>query len=218
MYSTSTGELRNRAPGWTLWTAVRDRLASRAGQLPSDVQRSLLNLRMKDVAIYLSNGSLACAVDNRFERTMDSAAGDGLSRDARRPVIVVAHSLGSMIVYKNLINRPTKTPVYLVTIGSMIGDAGVQRSLLGSAAAYPAPVPLPVAWWRNLVNNGDLLAFKASPAFTSSEPSKRPVDDLLDLQNEDRHSAAGYLGSPNFARRLNEALCLASGQPAGCAE
>jgi hypothetical protein len=93
----------------------------------------------------------------------------------------------------------------------MLGDSGVQRSLLGTIAEFPAPVPLPVRWWRNFVNKGDFLAFSASKSFTSTEATKEPVDEPVDLMGDDRHSAVGYLGGAVFARRLNEAVCLASG-------
>ena len=56
--------------------------------------------------------------------------------------------MGSMIVYKNLMGslRNISNRVYFVTIGSMLGEQAVQRALLGSHAAYPAPVPRPVVW------------------------------------------------------------------------
>ena len=215
-YATGVRELAARAPGWQLWKGIRDRLVSAAGQLPSGIQRSLLEQRMQDVTTYLSSGAIACSVDNKFAETLQSAAEDPRRPGKHRPLIVIAHSLGSMVVYKNLINRPPPdTPVYLLTIGSMLADPGVQRTLLGTIAEFPAPVPLPVRWWRNFVNKGDFLAFDASKAFTSSEATKKPVDEPVDLDGTDRHSAVRYISGAVFIRRLTEAVCLASEKSCG---
>ena len=84
--------------------------------------------------------------------------------------------MGSLIVYKNLMNslKNVPAPVYLLTIGSMLGERAVQRTLLGSLSEFPAPVPLPVFWWRNILNRGDLLAFRSHDAFVSTYPAKMP--------------------------------------------
>lgn len=216
-YATGAGEVADRAPGWSLWSSVRDGLLAVAAQLPNALQRRLLSSRLEDVTAYLSNGGIACGVDTRFQRMLNPATGAEPGQP-HRPIIIVAHSLGSMVVYKNLMNRPPDSSVYFLTIGSMLGNASVQRSLLGTFAKTPAPVPLPVRRWRNFVNRGDLLAFDASKAFASEIPEKRPVDVKLKLDNEDKHSAADYLASAAFAVNFRESWCLASGLGPDCLE
>ena len=159
---------------------------------------------MKDVEAYLGNGSAACAVDKRLRNAVgDGAAGQRLP--AETPVIIVAHSLGSMVTYKNLMNRlaDTQRPVYLVTIGSMLGARVVQQTLLGSHAAFPAKVPLPVKAWWNVVNTQDRLAFPAAPAFASNFPAKRPRDIRLDLGGPDAHSVTRYLSTLSGGRAIS---------------
>ena len=215
-FGTGLGEVVNRAPGYELWDKVRDTLVAAARQLPNGTQRRILQLRMQDVGRYLGNGSLACGVDNSFKATVTAAGRDRFGKT--RPVIIVAHSLGSMITYKNLRNALSDftSPIYLITVGAMIGDAGVQHALLGAVSDYPAPVPLPVTWWRNIINDGDFLAFKTEGAFFSSNAAKRPTDEWIRLGNVDRHSATDYLGSPLFGQRIVEAWCRASDAPATC--
>jgi hypothetical protein len=200
-----------RAADWAFWPEARKVLVAAAGQLPNAAQQTLLNSQMEDTAKYLGNGSVACEVDDGLASIWDAPS-------AAAPVIVIAHSMGSMVLYKNLMNAlaRSKRPTYIITIGSMVGVPAVQRTLLGSAAAYPAPVPLPVVWWRNIVNRGDHLAFNARAAFWSETPAKIPVDVPIDAPDAERHAATAYLGSTTFANTLREAWCLASRLPATC--
>lgn len=200
-----------RAQDWAFWPEARKVLVAAAGQLPSAAQQALLNSQMEDTAKYLSNGSVACAVDGGLAALWDELP-------AGAPVIVVAHSMGSMVLYKNLMGSLARStqPTYIITIGSMIAVPAVQRTLLGSNAGYPAPVPLPVVWWRNIVNKGDFLAFDARTSFRSETLAKIPIDLLLDTVGDDRHAATAYLASTTFGSTLREAWCLASRLPATC--
>jgi hypothetical protein len=198
---------------------LRNFFAKIAEGLNNAQQRAALDALMKDVETYLGNGSAACAVDGRIRDAFgDGASAQHLSSDV--PVVIVAHSLGSMIIYKNLMNRlaDTKRPVYLVTIGSMLGARVVQQTLLGSHAAYPANVPLPVKAWWNVVNTEDPIGFPAERAFASGVSSKRPHDYVLDLGGHgvDGHLATRYLGSEAVGRAIAEAWCAASPKEPGC--
>lgn len=195
---------------------VRDLFLAIARQMPNAAERALVQWRMRDTEKYLRDFTLACVVDSRLLVMLDSIP-------RRVPLVIVAHSMGSMIIYKNLLEfmeplRHQSNPrVYLVTIGSMLGEPAVQRTLLGSHAGYPGPVPLPVVWWRNVLNKGDLLAFKARNAFKSEYLNKVPKDIAIDTRGRNRHSAVGYLGSPDFGQVLREAWCTAAPTNPSCA-
>jgi hypothetical protein len=207
-----------KAPGMSKWPSVRDLFAHAAEGLNNQEQKALVVAVMTDVETYLGNGAAACAVDGRFRDAFgDGATAQRIAPDG--PVVIVAHSLGSMIAYKNLMNRlaDTHRRVYLVTIGAMVGARVVQQTLLGSHADYPAKVPLPVMGWWNVVNTKDSLAFAAAPAFASGTPSKRPLDMILDLGGPDGHTATRYLGSAAGGQAIADAWCAASPKDAACA-
>ena len=206
-----------KAAGASRWPTLRSFIAHAAESLNNSEQQALAQSLIKDVETYLQNGEAACAVDGRLRDAIgDGAAPQRLPPDA--PVILVAHSLGSMVAYKNLMNRlaDTHRPVYLITIGSMLGARVVQQTLLGSHAGYPAKVPLPVKGWWNIANTQDTLAFPAAPAFTSNTPSKRPKDFVVDLGGPDGHSVTRYLGSAEVGHAIADAWCAASPATAGC--
>lgn len=209
----------DEAPGRTVWPELRSVLLGIAAQIPAGAQRTLLNHIMQDTETYLSTGSAACAVDQRLRRAVgEDPAAAALPTGV--PVVVIAHSLGSMITYRNLMGKLEQVgrPVYLVTIGSMLGEKTVQRTLLGAHAAYPAPVPLPVLGWWNVVNSRDKIAFPAAPAFATDHAQKRPRDLVRDLGGPDAHNATRYLRSVTVSNAIAEAWCMASKKPAGCLE
>jgi hypothetical protein len=180
---------------------LRNLLASLAERVPADVQRAAISHLMKDTSTYLGNGRVACAVDEGLKDMWASIP-------ATTPIVVVAHSMGSMVLYKNLMNKLQDShSVYLLTIGSMLGNATVQKTLLGSLADYPAPVPLPVVWWRNFTNDGDHLAFLTADSFASETAAKRPIDVALKVGTADPHAATVYLASSTFGIVLGEIWC-----------
>jgi hypothetical protein len=203
-----------RAKGLEFMEDMRDVILKLAG-LPNDASRALVAWRLSDTEKYLRNGGIACKVDLGLDDVFREAS------ESASALVVVAHSMGSLIVYKNLMNalKGVPVPVYLLTIGSMLGERTVQRTLLGSLSEFPAPVPLPVFWWRNVLNRGDLLAFRSHDAFSSTYPAKVPKDIEINTSKTDRHDAAEYLQARATAEALREAWCagLEQGQrQAGC--
>jgi hypothetical protein len=191
---------------------IRDSILSIASQMPNALERRLAETIVGDTELYLSDAGVACAVDYTIQ--------EAFLRRRGAPIVVIAHSMGSMVVYRILMDYFGRiglaSPVYLITMGSMVAQPSVQRALLGSHAAYPAPVPVPVVWWRNLINKGDILAFAARDAFYSGTPTKRAQDVIIDAPGASRHSALVYLSSGEFGRTLREAMCLACSAKPAC--
>ncbi|RZB16099.1 serine peptidase [Streptomyces sp. F001] len=121
----------------------------------------------------------------------------------RRPRIVIAHSLGTVVTYEALHAHPELTVDLFITLGSPLAlPHGVFHRLL------PAPVergirPPGVARWVNVSDHGDPVAIL--------RPLRRYFDGVdLDLQESvrlfDFHRAVGYLRSPAVAAALDPYL------------
>jgi hypothetical protein len=216
-YTDIIAQKRGCTFGFTIPTDLSDELQRKLrnlflnieAQMPNAAERKLLEWRLTDTETYLSDAKISCAVENLVESSLLETKG--------APVIVIAHSMGSMIFYKVLMQRAVKTqPIFLITIGSMIAQPTVQRTLLGSHSAFPAPVPPPVVWWRNVINTGDMLAFPAAAAFYSQIPSKKPTDIKINTHSADPHSATEYLRTREIGDLVRQAWCSAKSNSPNC--
>jgi hypothetical protein len=83
--------------------------------------------------------------------------------DAGRPVLLLAHSMGSVIAYDALwqMSQESDRDVsvhLLVTMGSPLGQNVIQRNLLGYSASGLARYPANILDWINLAAIGELTA------------------------------------------------------------
>jgi len=82
--------------------------------------------------------------------------------DARRPILLLAHSMGSVIAYDALwqLSRDgsSATIDLLVTTGSPLGQKLVQRNLFGWSAPPEQRFPANIASWTNIAAVGELTA------------------------------------------------------------
>ncbi|MFJ3921879.1 hypothetical protein [Streptomyces sp. NPDC090022] len=108
-------------------------------------------------------------------------AGDG-------PLVVVGHSLGSVVAYEVL--REEGRPVSLfVSVGSPLGITEVQDLL-----ARPPAVPAGVAAWRNVSDLRDVVALDhwLRPEYA---PAELVSDHLVDNRSKSHHGIREYLAS-----------------------
>ena len=83
--------------------------------------------------------------------------------DAGRPVLLLAHSMGSVIAYDALwqMSQESARDVsvnLLVTMGSPLGQNVIQRSLLGYSESGTARYPANILDWINIAAIGELTA------------------------------------------------------------
>jgi subtilisin family serine protease len=133
---------------------------------------------------------------------------DALERNAPRPIILVAHSQGSIIAYDVLTRLGGHTPsghtldvAAFVTVGSQLGVDQVQRKLLRARPSPPrGNVPAAVRAWTNLADAFDPIALDKTLTgeFKSGEDPPVNIHDVS-LRNKvfwNPHSAVGYLSTP----------------------
>lgn len=156
-------------------------------------------------ASFLSNARKRCASEQRLGTALEQARAEG------RPVIVVAHSLGSILAYDYLSTRADTDIVQeLVTVGSPLGSPDLRRLLIGGDERDTLSRPASVKTWTNIHNADDPIG-TAVPAVQDITTSA-PADGL------DPHEMVGYLRTPTTAREILRGWCAAftTERPPGC--
>ncbi|MDB4874885.1 MAG: hypothetical protein JWM41_1331 [Gemmatimonadetes bacterium] len=158
-------------------------------------------------ASFLSDARKRCGAEQRLADAVDQAAREG------RPVIVVAHSLGSLVAYDYLSTRPDSAAVRrLVTLGSMVGSAELRRLLIGGDSTDTLAVPKSVASWINIRQDGDQLAV---PLSVGRDTLVAPAPG-----ETDPHEMVGYLENSATAKAVLGGWCaaFATRAPSACAD
>ncbi|WP_175407294.1 hypothetical protein [Streptomyces sp. TRM64462] len=124
-------------------------------------------------------------------RAMRQAVSDALDAagEYAAPLVVVAHSLGSVIAYEVLAARNPKVDLF-VTLGSPLGVTEVQDCL-----AAPPAMPSGTALWLNVSDARDVVALDHTlrPEYA---PPGRITDLLVRNAGENHHGITEYLSDP----------------------
>ena len=178
---------------------------------------------LPDVQRYLDaspTDPVRCETERPLKLALDSA------RRMGRPVILVAHSLGSLIAYRVLAEarmaQPAEPNFYnvqrLVTFGSQLNLEAIQRRLIPGQSLPPMPPAwTPPVRWINLAGYGDYIA-------SSPQRSQLPRrSDSLHREFEiftrpgSPHAFEGYLKHVATAQSIAAGWCRAfAEQPAAC--
>ena len=146
-----------------------------------------------------------CASEQRLADAIDRARREG------RPVILVAHSLGSLVAYDYLSARSDTGLVQrFITVGSMVGSTELRQLLIGGDASDTLTRPAGVKSWTNVRHENDLFAATISTGrnVIATPPADEP----------DPHELVGYLRGSMTATEILGSWCAAYGSkvPAGC--
>lgn len=156
-------------------------------------------------ASFLSDLRKRCASEQRLGDAIDRARREG------RPVILVAHSLGSLVAYDYLSARSdTGSVERFITVGSMVGANELRQMLIGGDARDTLSRPAGVKSWTNIRHVNDLFAASISAGrdVVATPPAGEP----------DPHELVGYLRGTATASEVLGSWCAAysSKAPAGC--
>jgi len=173
-----------------------------------------MELHLRDLKRYVQNRNEIAEHTRQILKTSLRQA-----RDAGRPILLVAHSMGSVIAYESLwqMSRANREPMQidlLLTMGSPLGQDYIQKRLKGSDAIGNVRYPNNISRWVNLSAVGDLTAIK--PALRSAfrgmlqagllaDIDDREVDNWFRLDGVlNTHSEYGYLANPETATIVSE--------------
>lgn len=173
---------------------ARDFISSLAGALPASGESRDLRVILGDM-LYVVDDARRCGAQERVRAALDSAARE------RRPVVVVAYSLGTVVSHAVLARMPNDgmTPVRLITIGSPLGNPEL-RAILGDESALA--VPGIVSGWENVFDPNDAFAAPLG----ARVPGVRDVE-LTPDSTADPHHVSRYLRDPALGAALGRALC-----------
>ena len=167
---------------------------------------------LRDVAYYLEDDAVRAAVQKEVSTTVDRIVADG-----HRDLVVVAHSLGSVVAYDTCSDLPTIRVRLLVTAGSPLGYPIVRRNLRGGPEgvdARPVPAvldPFPAApgrervWWLNAYDVLDVVALVHPLASRFSGGDER-IRDERTFNPTAPHSMTDYLSDPDVAGPIGDVL------------
>jgi pimeloyl-ACP methyl ester carboxylesterase len=152
---------------------------------------------------------------------------------AGAPVLLIGHSLGSVIAYDTLwaMSRepdPARRVDLFVTMGSPLATHFVQRSLAGAHEQGAARYPRNVRRWVNCTAHGDTTALQARLAPRFAEMLElglvESIEDVVGFDNYFRgitgineHEAYGYLSQPVVGAIIGDWLERVALRPAALA-
>jgi hypothetical protein len=117
-----------------------------------------VEVHLRDLLRYLGDADGIAAHARRMLKVPLQAAAAG-----HRPVLLLAHSMGSVIAYDSLWelshDAPDRARVdLLLTMGSPLGQRYMQRRLKGAGKSGYGRYPTNIRRWKNLAAVGDLTA------------------------------------------------------------
>ena len=144
---------------------------------------------------YLGDTDTRCAAEGRVGRAIEQA------RAERRPVILVAHSLGALVSWGALRQRRSGDGVTVerfVTLGSPLGSPDVRRLVFGEDAPELS-LPRSVRSWVNVVDGDDPFATRILRSAADSGLRGVIRDVVTKVRHEDAHRMSAYLRDPATA-------------------
>jgi hypothetical protein len=150
----------------------------------------MLLFELRQVRDFLHNVKLKEAVLARVDEELSAET-----------LVVVAHSLGSVVAYEALCRAQSPEINTLITIGSPLGIRNVVFDAL-----TPKPADGRGRWprvkrWVNVADRGDIVALQKTLA-----PQFGPVEDKLVYNGWHSHDAARYLNSREVGEVIAEGL------------
>jgi hypothetical protein len=161
-----------------------------------DKGKFISKLFLSQAAAYVNDKALAAKIDKTVKTQIFDSLPD--------PVIVIAHSLGTVVTYRLLSNEQqvNRSIPLFVTVGSPL-SLKMFKPILPAKGKLPHP---PITKWINGRHKEDFVTL--NKAITKESIGFDGVIDETDIINpdSDKHSIIQYLGSPAIARAIYDEL------------
>jgi len=156
--------------------------------------------------MYVLDSRSRCAAEARVGSVIRAATAE------RRPVVVVAYSLGSLVTYGYLLRADSLANVRLVTVGSPLALRPVREIIFGDQAGT-LRVPKSILSWENVYDASDVLAGPLSGQLPEGLLRDRPTHAS---SAEEAHAIARYFRDQATGEALRDAICAAAPQYGSC--
>lgn len=185
--------------------------------LPWAIKRPFMKLLARDTHHYLFNAEHSPRPDTtykvrdeirrRFVETLKAAAADG------GPLVVMAHSQGTVVTYDCLKNEPDCPPIdALITVGSPLGLDEVQDKLKpGFTAGDGFPSEKLKGSWHNIYDRLDIVS-RPDPKLANDYVAggvQKVVDVVQKNDGLWRHSMTKYLAGNTLRNVVREVFGIA---------
>ena len=158
--------------------------------------------------------------DCRAKVAICSQLANALKKHRRKKILLIGHSMGSIIAYDVLTQYATMVPVdTFVTIGSPLGIPVIKSKIAAECKkdpSQPGGVKTPDSIqsnWYNLSDLKDKIAFDytLNDDFAENAAHIRPVDRIVSNNYEfggkkNPHKSYGYLRTPEMAEIIDDFL------------
>jgi len=176
-----------------------------------------IHFNLRDLESYYSSSSIYYQGVKRLVRdVMIERLTDALNKHKNKKILLVAHSMGSIIAHDALIDHAADINVdTLVTIGSPLGQKYVLNKInLEQKSNSKNKLKVPDCIWKNWYNLSDLedqvaLTHTLSEIYESNSKGLKVIDKLVKnnyMISGDRnpHKSYGYLRTREFAEIFSE--------------
>ena len=185
------------------------------------VQRSLRQFVLQDTERYLTRRSYRCATNATLAQALQSAKTGG------RPVILVAHSMGTLVAYDLLHSLDRGNPggdrsrLYdvrrFVSMGTQLGIESFMREFAGFPPKFP--VPSSMTTWINIRGADDYVSPARVTGLYENLPRNGFSEYSIPTTVGSPHDISGYLSNIGTAHAIAFSWCQAFSaqlRPAAC--
>ncbi|HHJ37912.1 MAG: hypothetical protein AXA67_07855 [Methylothermaceae bacteria B42] len=168
-----------------------------------EVAEEVLRLKLRDLSRYYEEPQINSRLQARLS--------DQILEHRNRRIIVIAHSMGSIIAYDvlhQLQHNPAIAIDHFITIGSPLGLPYVKAKAI-EANDGPPRTPENVKAWVNFADRRDPVSIDThlSDDYGANQEGIRVQDDLvMNDWGGIHHKSYGYLRTPEFSDYLQKAL------------
>lgn len=185
------------------------------------VQRALRQFVLQDTERYLTRRPYRCATNATLDQALQNAKAGG------RPVILVAHSMGTLVAYDLLYSLDRGNPGgyrarlhdvrRFVSMGTQLGIEGFMREFAGFPPKFS--VPSSIATWVNIRGADDYVSPARVSGLYEDLPRNGFSEYFIPTTVGSPHDISGYLSNVGTAQAVAFGWCQAFSaqtRPAAC--